>query len=78
MQLPRCEAKQTARGTGRCQMRVVGPGETLCRFHHPLHRTQTLADLERRKARYWKGYRKAKIIAGQLSMKIAALKLKSL
>jgi hypothetical protein len=53
MQLPRCEASQTARGTGRCQMRVVGPGETLCRFHHPLHRTQTLADLERRKARYW-------------------------
>jgi len=37
--LGRCEAAQTARGTGRCKMMVVSPGETLCKFHHPLHRT---------------------------------------
>jgi hypothetical protein len=60
--LGRCEVEQTARGTGRCQMRVVRPGERFCRFHHPAYRDQTIADLERRKAKYWQGYRRAKII----------------
>ena len=61
--LGRCEAANTARGTGRCKMRVVRLGETLCRFHHPEYRDRTIADLERRKAKYWENFRRAKITA---------------
>jgi hypothetical protein len=58
----RCEAEQTARKTGRCQMRVVAPGERFCRFHHPDYHDQTIADLERRKAAYWARKRAEKAI----------------
>ena len=57
---PRC-AGTTAKGR-RCQMDVAGPGETLCRYHHPKLRAATIARNTMALRRYWERQRAAKAL----------------